>query len=293
MTRVSLTITARRQPFFGRPLLLFLFLLWMLGRLLPAWAQPAAYTVAIVPQFSQLQTHNAWSPLLEYLEAQTGHPFELLLYEDFPAFEQSFINGIPDFVYLNPYHAVMAKRSQGYVPLVRDGAHNLTGIIVSRKDSAYTNIQDLQGHKIAFPSQNAFGASLLPRTLLREKEKIAFEPVYAGSHNNALRHVLLGKAAAAGVVYRTLNTQRSEVLDGLRVIYETPPSPSHPLVGHPRLGQDMLQRVRDLILEMPPPQQDLLARVHLQAPVAANYDQDYRFLEEMIDDRYVMQGGKR
>ena len=60
--------------------------------------------------------------MLERVGQAIGVGFRLHLTVNIPRFEVDFLAGGPDFVYLNPYHQLMARRAQGYVPLVRERA---------------------------------------------------------------------------------------------------------------------------------------------------------------------------
>jgi len=252
--------------------------------------EPArVYSWSVVPQFTGLAVHRDWSPIIEYLNTHTPYRFNLRLYKSIPEFEQGFLAGETDFSYMNPYHAVMAKRAQGYRPIIRDGERQLTGILVVRKDSAYQQVQDLNEATIAFASPNAFAAALYMRALLTEKENITFTPYYAKTHTNAYRQVLLGKTAAAGGVYRTLKKERTEVTDNLRVIYTTPSTPSHPLTANPRVPTEVITAVQAhfALMYADSTYQPLLNAILIPEPIEADYDRDYRGLEELHLESYV------
>lgn len=248
------------------------------------------YTIAVVPQFTGLVIHRNWTPIIDYLNQHTAYKFQLSLYKTIPDFEKGFLLGEPDFAYMNPYHAVMAKRSQNYRPIIRDNERKLTGILVVRESSPYKDVADLDGTKIAFPSPNAFAAALYMRALLREERKIDFEPLYAQTHSNVYRHVLLGKAAAGGGIYRTLDRERPEVKQGLRVIYETPSTPSHPLTAHIRVSPDVNTAVQQSFAAMASDKNSavLLKAVQLPKPVSADYVRDYKFLEQLKLESYLV-----
>jgi len=248
------------------------------------------WTVAVVPQFPATEIHAAWTPALERLSAQTGHVFRLVPYASIPHFEAAFRAGTPDFVFLNPYHMVMARAAQQYEPLVRDGASPLTGVLVVPADSPARSLQDLRGQRVAFPAPNAFGASLYLRALLAERG-IAIEPAYVRTHSNAYRHVLTGDAAAAGGVRQTLKTEDEAVQRGLRVIFETPPSAPHPLAAHPRVTAAVQRAVRDALLGWTARASDaaLLAPIQIAAPVAADYRRDYAPLERLRLEKFVVE----
>jgi len=248
-----------------------------------------SYTWAVVPQFTGTTIHREWTPLLESLEATTDYHFRLKIYDSIPQFEKSFLMGGPDFAYMNPYHAVMAMEAQGYQPIIRNGKQMLTGILVTRKDSAIDDVQALDGKKIAFPSPNAFAAALYMRALLREKEGIDFTAVYVGTHSNAYRQTLIGRTAASGVVKSTLLKQRAEVQQALKIIYTTPGNPSHPLTVHSRVPHDVKLAVQQAILKLADTDEGrkLLNAILLSDPVKADYERDYLPLKSLKLDEYV------
>ena len=100
---------------------------------LPFSARSAAsYVLVVVPQFPAPEIQRDWQPLLDRLHATSGIQLKLRHVRSIPEFENEFSRGLPDFVFMNPYHAVMARQSQGYIPLVRASAP-LTGILVARR----------------------------------------------------------------------------------------------------------------------------------------------------------------
>ncbi len=265
-----------------------LFLLG-LAFVLPAAAGQTYYSIAIVPQFTPVDIGIRWTPLLKRLERDAGLKFQLRLFEKTPAFEEDFLRGGPDFIYLNPYHMVMAAKAQGYIPLVR-GAESVSGILVVDRMGPVKSLADLNGAQLAFPSPNAFGASLYMRALLAEKEKIRFTPVYVGTHQNVYRHVLLGEEAGGGGVSATLAHEPDPVRERLRVLYRTPGAPSHPLAAHPRVPRAVRERLVQALLALSrdPEGAKLLDDVELAKAQEADFARDYLPLEKLRLDRYLV-----
>lgn len=266
-----------------------------LAGLLVAWLSSVAgahaetFSFSVVPQFPVVEVFRSWRPLLDALEADTGHKFELKTSENIPKFEASFLAAEPDFVYMNPYHAVMAHRSGGYIPLVRS-SEALSGILVVRKDSSIRELSELKGSTIAYPAPNAFGASLYMRALLGERFKIPTESVYVQTHVNAYRAVIRGDNPAAGGIRSTLDREPSEVRDKLRVLYETPSTASHPVAVHPRVNASIRNAVRNALLKIAKTEagSKLLDGVSLDGLVAADYAKDYAPLEALRLERFVV-----
>jgi phosphonate transport system substrate-binding protein len=267
--------------------LLFLILLGSMANGVNAQT-PSRYTFAVVPQFSAIELHKDWAPLLARLSKDTGFTLELKIATSIPLFEASFVKGEPDFAYMNPYHAVMAKKAQAYVSLLRD-AKPLTGVLVVRKDSTVKTLKDLNGQKIAFPAPNAFGASLYMRALLTEEAGIQFEPTYVKTHSNVFRHVIRKEAAAGGTVNAPLDDEVPAVRDQMQIVFQTPPAASHPVVAHPRVAGAAQKALTQAFLALTQDAEGraLLKDIRTPTPVAASYPTDYLPLEKLRIEKYV------
>ena len=228
--------------FFSKAMRLALAVLLPVLPLFASAAEPPTYSISIVPQFSAQQLLEEWQPLLKRVGDEAGVRFNLRFYPTIPAFENGFLHGEADFVFVNPYHVVLARQKQGYVPLLHD-RQPLTGILVVASGSPVKTLRDLDGKKIAFPAPNAFGASLYMRALLAEQAKIKIEPSYVNTHANVYRQVALGEVAAGGGVNQTFEDQPAELRARLRKIFETPAAAPHPLCAHPRVTAEVRRRV--------------------------------------------------
>jgi len=250
--------------------------------------QPRVYTVAVVPQDPKLIIHRNWMPLLKYLTAKTGIPLQLKHYQNITQFGADLYKGSADFAYMNPYHEIVARKSQGYIPLLKDGDRKLRGVLVVRKDSPIKSISDLEGKHVAFPSPNAFAASLYTRALFAERG-IKIVPEYVTTHANVYRHVILKKVSAGSGIYRTLQKESSSVQDQLRVIFETPTSAPHPICVHPRVPLEIQQAIRAAIIALASDTKNrhLLEAVQITKPVAADYDRDYLPLEKLHLEKFA------
>lgn len=255
--------------------------------------QAANYTLAVVPQGTPAETHRSWAPFAEQLQRVTGQQLQLRVYRTFDEFETDLANGFADFAYMNPYHFLMARKVQGYLPLVRDGSRRLSGQLVVRRDSPLQSIKELNGKSIAFPDPNAFAASLYMRAMLQDKAKIHFTARYFGTHANVYRHVILGSVAAGAGVNVTLARERPETRGELRVLYETPGTAPHPLCAHPRIPADLREAVTRAVLEMGKNEngRTLLKHIDIIKPVRAVYARDYQPLEKLGLEKFTVQTG--
>ncbi len=267
-----------------------LTVLWSLLLSLNPGARAAqTFTVAVVPQLPPEQVFRDWTPVLNEVSKLTGLHLKLKTYSSVPEFETAFLNGEPDFAYMNPYHAVMARKAVGYTPILRDDASRLKGILVVRKDSPITRVDQLNGATLAFPAPNAFGASLYMRALLIEEQNIHFKPEYVTTHSNVFRHVIIGRAQAGGAIRRTLERETPELQAQLRVLYETPSAYPHPITAHPRVPTQAREALLQAFLKLGanPAFAERLKAIQISTPVKADF-KDYAPLEKLGLERFVV-----
>ncbi len=206
------------------------------------------YTVGVVPQYDARTLHATWQPILARVGEELGHRFVLKGANDIPSFEAAYRRGDYDFVYLNPWHAVMAWEVQAYQPILRDRSRELHGVLVVHRDSDIRTLDDLQGEEIVFPAPNAMGASLLMRAELTCEHGLSFHPVYVGNHASVYLNVAVGAAEAGGGIFATLHEQPAALKSRLRILHRTRGMKPHPISVHPRVPAALVQAfVRSMI----------------------------------------------
>ena len=244
------------------------------------------YIVGVVPQFATQIISSTWEPLLEELAAKTGDTFELVIETDITQFEVAFERGDYDIAYMNPWHAVIAFETQGYVPIVKDGANSLKGILIVKADSEISEVSQLDNAEIAFPSPNALSASLLMRTELATLHGLTVTPLYVRTHPSVYLNVALGKSLAGGGVLRTLRAQPQSLQDQVKIIYETREVSPHPIVAHRSISAEARLKIANALLEIAaePEGVALFAGIPMQQPTSAKLEEylalrDWRLLE--------------
>ncbi|MDW5418801.1 phosphate/phosphite/phosphonate ABC transporter substrate-binding protein [Iodobacter sp. CM08] len=252
-------------------------------------ATPFKYTFTVVPQFNPSQLHQEWTPVLQRISRETGIVLELKLVSTFSLFEEELKKGSADFAYVNPYHVVMSKSAQGYMPILRDSTP-IFGILLTRRDSPFKTAHDLNEQTIAFPAANAFAASLYMRALLAEQIGIRFSTRYLSTHSNVFRHLARNEVAAAGSVSSAFNDELPELREQLQIIYKTPEVASHPLVVHPRVSAAVRDAIKQAFLDLSKDEagRALLKEIRFPNPVLANYAKDYQPLEALKLQKYFV-----
>ena len=246
-----------------------------------------SYVVSVVPRLPASETYSNWAPVLEAVGLATQQCFILSISKSIPDFEVELLAGTPDFSYMNPYHQVMAHRRQAYRPLVAD-ATPLTGILVVRRDSGISKLEDLNGKQLAFPSPNSFAASLITRATLSQLG-IDIQPNYVKTHSNVYRSVVQGDVVAGGAVNTTLLREPDGLQAQLRVLFESKGYRAHPFSAHPRVPVALQDGVAKALMAYANSAagSSAMNKAQMPQPMAVTYARDYLPLEQLKLESFV------
>ena len=245
------------------------------------------FTFEVVPQFPPSVIFTTWGSLLDRIGKKSGICFELIVPHDIPEFESDLSRGRADFIYANPYHFLVAQKKQKYSPLLAEGKNLLSGLIVQKASNPISSLKSLDGKEIAFPSPNAFGASLLVRAELAKKG-IKIQPVFVATHSNVYRSVIVGDTAAGGGLSSTLESEPKEIQDRLKVIYKTKEFTPHPIAARPTVPSNIRSAFLNSFLSCTEEEscKKDLAAVGIKNPKKVTVD-DYKNIEMLNLEKFI------
>jgi len=251
-------------------------------------AAAAPLKVYVVPQLTATQIYVGWAPLLEQIGNRTKQCFEINVPASIPQFESALNEGLPDFAYMNPYHAVMHWRDHHYIPLIAS-SEPIFGVLSVRRDSEINSLQALNARKVGFPAPNAFAASLLIRATLA-LEGIEYEPVYLKTHSNVYRAVIRGDVLAGGGIQSTLLAEPPELRAQLRVLMETKRYTAHPFSANARVPVSVQKEIQDALLALDQTSEgrQLLKNAQLTDPKIVTLEANYQPLEALKLEKFVV-----
>jgi len=256
----------------------------------PAFAETLSF--GIVPQQSAKKLAKLWTPIFKHLSEKTGTTIRFATANNIPTFEKRVRNGDYDIAYMNPYHYTVFSQKPGYDAIARQKNKRIKGIVVVKKDSEIKSLEELDKHKLAFPSPAAFAASVLPRAKM-EQNGMKIEPKYVSSHDSVYLGVSKGFFVAGGGVMRTFNNTAPEVREKLRVLWTTPTYTPHAIAVHPRVKPETINKLKQALLEMntDPEGQRLLKTINFKGiELAQNTDwDDVRGLNIRLLDHLIQQ----
>jgi phosphonate transport system substrate-binding protein len=126
----------------------------------------------------------------------------------------------------------------------KGGAKSHHGEIVARRSSDLRTLQDLQGKRIAYVDRYSSTGYLLAAKLLADAH-VRVDPVFSGTHENAIAALKSGKTAAAATY--------ADAVAGdveLTVLAETPELPNEPLAFRKDLDADKRKRLVDAFTQV-------------------------------------------
>lgn len=233
-----------RPNFFVRIFLLFFGLACSSARL---GAVETGY-FGVVNQRSITLTAELWNPILRYVGARSGVPLRLKMGKTAQETTQMTLRGEFDFVYSN--HLFTPERDPlGYRVIARFNTPEIRGQIVVPDYSPYQALSDLQGKEIAFPTPGAFAGHLLPMEALR-RAGVQVKPLFAANQESAMGRLKLGTVPAAGVNSQVMENYARREGFQYRVLYSSGPYLDLPVMAHPRVALDKVERVQKALLGM-------------------------------------------
>nr|WP_241664502.1 phosphate/phosphite/phosphonate ABC transporter substrate-binding protein [Ningiella ruwaisensis] len=203
----------------------------------------------IVPQQSAKTLASIWGPFIQALSDKTGYDIRFATAPSIPIFEARLAAGEYDIAYMNPYHYAMFSVDQSYRAIAKQADKHIQGIIVVKKDAKISTLEELAGQKIAFPAPLAFAATLIPQSVLKQKQ-IEIEPVYVRSHDSVYLNVAKGFFTAGGGIVRTLDSAPAEVSDNLRILWTSNPYTPHAFAVNSTLSDTVASTIADALTDL-------------------------------------------
>lgn len=207
----------------------------------------------IVPQQSPKVIFKKWLPIVQELSKKTGYKIILKTESSIPKFEKALYAGKYDVAYMNPYHFVIANKTQGYNAMVRS-SKSIQGIILSRNNKKLEK-NNILGATFLFPAPKAFAATLLTKYEIFQKFGINIDKnskvVYVNSHDSVYKGIGRGIGDFGGGIVRTFKSFSNEkTKQDLSLIYKTNKYPSHPIAINSNLSKEIEVNIKQSLLSI-------------------------------------------
>lgn len=216
-----------------------------LAAVLPLQGQAETYSFGVLSQRSAVLTAQYWNPILSYVKHRTGIDLVLRLARTAPESNDATERGEYDFIYSNTiFQPRMLQADYRVILKPRDEA--IAGQIVTLADSRISQLKDLNGLEVGFPSAAAFVGYAVPYdALLRQGVKVT--PVFGGNQEGIMGQLKAGRIVAAGVNNQVMKAFANRERLQYRVLWESKPFLNIPIAAHPRVPAAVVSKVRAAI----------------------------------------------
>ena len=216
--------------------------------------------VAVASMVSPKETFKSYQDMLQYLGARLDRPVELVQRKTYAEVNELIRTGDIDLAFVCSQSYVQGQQQFGMellaAPEVR-GEALYRAYIVTPAESPVTRFDELRGKVFAFTDPDSNTGRLVPTYLLWQEgetpEGFFRETVYSYSHDNSMRAVadrLVDGASVDSLAYDYTLTQNPDLAARTRIIYQSEPFGSPPVVVPPGLPDELKQRLRETLLAM-------------------------------------------
>jgi len=246
--------------------------------------------LSIHPFIQVDEVRAKFAPLASFLGKQLGVNTSIKVGADYDDHIRAIGRDQVDLAYMGPVSYVTLVKDYGKKPLLARmemaGRPYFQGDIVVRKDSAYTRLGDLKGKPFAFGDPRSTMSYVVPHYMLVEAgviDKANDNHAFLGSHENVALAVLAGDFAAGAVKPTVFKDYEAR---GLRVLATTPEISEHVFVARKGLPEDIVNKVRSVMLTIKQSEEGMAALKHIRPSATgldAVKDSDYDNLRTIVD----------
>jgi phosphonate transport system substrate-binding protein len=255
----------------------------------PVAAQPLADTlvVGILPFINSTTLMAQYEGLKTYLERQGPQKVRIVLPANFKAFYDGLMSGAFDLAVAAPHFARVAQQDGRMVALAMYEPR-INAQFVAPADSTLTLPRDVRGKVVAFANPTSLVAMYGQQWLRQQNLEMGKDYEVRGARTDmGVGRMLLSGDAVAAVMsngeFRALPTDESSRLKIVDVVARIP---NFVIVGHPRLGNERLAKLKAQLLVLPADKEDGAA-FSKATGVSSIVDADEAQLREL--DAYVAQ----
>lgn len=246
-------------------------------------------TLWIHPYLPATELTKRFTPLAKYLSEKINQKISIRIQKSYQAHLDFVGRDQADIAYLGPVSYIRIKDQYGPKPLLAKievkGKPFFHGMVIARKDSGITTLEDLKGKSFAFGDPNSTMSHIVPRGMITNAG-IAIETLqrhdFLNSHHNVALAVLGGYFDAGGVKEEVYYEFEGK---GLFMVAKSPPIPEHLFVARSNLPQELVAQIRSHLIgiENSPDKEKILNSIK---PSVTNLlpvnDQDYDTLRDII-----------
>lgn len=249
------------------------------------------YHFAVHPFENPAKLTLVFQPIVDYLNSRLkGGQLTLEASKDYSTFEKKYKDRKPEFLLPNPWQTLQAIQAGYNVIAMAGEPKDFKGIFIVRRDGDISEMADLKGKTISYPSPTALAACIMPQYFLYTHGIDVNKDVenrYVGSQESSIMNVYL-KMTSAGATWptpwRTFQKEHPKEASQLKVIWETESLINNSVMIRNDLPADIRNQVQKYLIEMHKSKQGktILSNMETARFILAT-DKDYDIVQKYID----------
>ncbi len=192
-------------------------------------------------------------PLMSYLEKATGKKVEFQTGYNYTDTINKFANGTFDIGYIGPAPYIKAKQINPDSINIIAGLINVKdkpfqSVIISKKDSSISKLNDIKNHRFAFGSPQSTLSYYIPMDMLIESNVIQKIQRYdfLGRHDKVAQYVIMGKYDA-GAVKKSIADKYSKYI---QVVATSKPFADFMIVANSSVDKKIVKKIENALLNL-------------------------------------------
>lgn len=227
-------------------------------------AQREVINFGVTQFFEPERLKDIFSPLLEYLEQETGKTFVLNIAPSYDALKRDLLAGNLQMVSFSPAtyaNALTTIPDQMQYIATSSRAGDMgsrdyyTGVIVTRRDTGISSLDGLRGRSFGFVDTGSSSGYKYPVVLLLKNsinpDKDFSGTFFLGSHDKVIEAVAAGSVDAGATAEFNIIKASEEYGDVFEILARTAPIPNNAWVFSQEVPEEFVHEVQSLLVNLP------------------------------------------
>ncbi|MBW2493119.1 MAG: phosphate/phosphite/phosphonate ABC transporter substrate-binding protein [Deltaproteobacteria bacterium] len=218
--------------------------------------------IGLIPERNIFSQKQRYQPIAEYLSERVHANVELVVLSRYGNIIENFVSNRLDGAFFGSFTGALAHRKLHVEAIARpeypDGTSTYHGLLLVRKDSGITDIEDMRGKRFAFVDKATTAGYLLPLYYFKthgidDPESFLKETYFAGTHDGVINDLLERKTdigAAKNTVFAALVAKNPRVSEELTILTRSPDVPENALCVRADLDESIKNDLRIELLSM-------------------------------------------
>lgn len=224
----------------------------------PDW--PKEINFGLIPTESSAGITDRYDSLAKHIENKIGIPVKMQVSTDYAGMITAMQFKHVDLAYFGPKSyveaAARANAEAVVMEVLEDGTQGYHGVIITRKGSGISNMEDAKGKVWAFTDPNSTSGTLVPtvyfvKTLNIDPEKYFSKVMYSGSHESSILAVKSGKVDIASTNDLDLergNGKQWETEKDFKILWTSDLIPGSPMAYRKDLPESLKKAIQEAFL---------------------------------------------